>query len=210
MILKRPGPASRTPKPKTENPRAEHEVREMSTKTAANRYARALFEVALQEKTDLDRVEQDLADFHDLFDREPTLKKVMLNPAVPVTRKRAAMVDLTARAKTTTIVAKLLVLLAERDRLVLLPDLLASYRDRLLSYRKIVRAELTTSAPLDAATTEAIRRRLAQLTGNTVTLQTRVDPSIVGGLVAKVGTTVYDASVTRQLEKMRDQLAERA
>ena len=115
-----------------------------------------------------------------------------------------------ARAKTTTIVAKLLVLLAERDRLVVLPDLLASYRDRLLSYRKVVRAELTTSAPLDAATTEAIRQRLAQVTGNTVTLQTRVDPSIVGGLVAKVGTTVYDASVTRQLEKMRDQLAERA
>ena len=76
--------------------------------------------------------------------------------------------------------------------------------------RKIVRAELTTSAPLDAATTEAIRQRLAQVTGNTVTLQTRVDPSIVGGLVARVGTTVYDASVTRQLEKMRDQLAERA
>lgn len=182
----------------------------MSTKTAANRYARALFEVAMQEKADLDLVERDLADFHDLFEREPTLKKVMLNPAVPVTRKRAAMVDLTSRAKTTTIVAKLLVLLAERDRLVVLPDLLASYRDRLLSHRKVVRAELTTSTPLDAAKTEAIRRRLAQLTGNTVTLQTRVDPSIVGGLVAKVGTTIYDASVTRQLEKMRDRLAELA
>lgn len=182
----------------------------MTLKTAASRYARALFEVALQEKADLDVIERDLAGFQDLFDREPTLKRVMLNPAVPAPRKRGAMTDLTAHAQPSIIVAKLLVLLAERDRLVLLPDLLASYRDRLLGYRGVVRAEVTTSAPLDTARAETIRQRLAQLTGHTVALQTRVDPSIVGGLVARLGSTVYDASVTRQLEKMRERLAQGA
>src|SRR4051812_29676668 len=101
----------------------------MSPKTAALRYARALFDVALKEHADLSRVEQDLAAFNTLFDSQPTLKKVLLNPAVPVPRKRAAMVQLTERAQTTPIVAKLMILLAERDRLILLPDLLASYRD---------------------------------------------------------------------------------
>ena len=65
---------------------------------------------------------------------------MLLNPAVPVPRKRAAVAELLARAKISPIVAKLLALLAERDRLVLLPDLLAAYRDRLLTIA-------TSSAP---------------------------------------------------------------
>jgi F-type H+-transporting ATPase subunit delta len=180
----------------------------MTSKTAAIRYARALFEVALRENADLDRIEQELAGFEDLFKQQPALKKVMLNPAVPVPRKRAAMVDLTAYAQTSPIVTKLLVLLAERDRLIVLPDLLASYRDRLSSHRNVVRAEVTTSTPLAKGAADAIQQRLAQVTGRTVSMQTRVDPAIVGGLVAKVGSTVYDASVTRQLEKIRDRLVE--
>jgi F-type H+-transporting ATPase subunit delta len=95
----------------------------MSNKTAAIRYARALFDVAMKEQADLLRVEQELLAFNTLFDNQPTLKKVLLNPAVPVPRKRDAMVKLTERAQTSPIVAKLLVLLAERDRLILLPDL---------------------------------------------------------------------------------------
>ncbi len=180
----------------------------MTAKTAASRYARALFDVALQEKADLERVGQDLAAFNELLDRHETLKKVLLNPAVPVPRKRAAVVELTSRAGVVPIVAKLLALLAERDRLIVLPDLVASYRERLLEHQKIVRAELTTATPLDPARMQAIERRLAQATGRKVQLQARVDPQIIGGLVAKVGSTVYDGSVTRQLEKMKQRLVE--
>lgn len=179
----------------------------MTTKTAATRYARALFDVALQEKADLDRAGQDLAAFDDLLERQPTLKKVLLNPAVPVQRKRAAVVELTARAGVVPIVGKLLALLAERDRLIVLPDLVASYRERLLEHQKIVRAELTTATPLDATKAQAIEQRLAHATGRKVRLQTRVDPGIIGGLVARVGSTVYDGSVTRQLERMKQRLA---
>src|SRR5262249_25764586 len=128
------------------------------------------------------------------------------NPAVPVPRKRAAMVELTALANAPTIPAKLLVLLAERDRLILLPDLLAAYRDRLMNYRKIVRAEITTAVPLADAQLQAIEQRIATLTGSKVALEARVDAAIIGGLVARVGSVVYDASLTRQLEKMRERL----
>lgn len=178
----------------------------MTNRTAASRYARALIDVALQERADLDRIHQELTAFADLFQRHAQLEKVLLNPGVPIQRKRAAVVELTTRAKTSTIVSKLLALLAERDRLILLPDLIASYAERLLDYRKVVRAEVTTAAPLAPDKSQAIERRLAKLTGRTVSLQTRVDPAILGGLVAKVGSTVYDASVTGQLQKMGSKL----
>ena len=181
----------------------------MTNKTAALRYARALLDVGIKEQADLEGLERDLAAFVSLLSDHPSLAKVLLNPAVPVPRKRAALVDLTTRMQPAPMVGKLLVLLAERDRLVLLPDLLASYRDRLLAHRNVVRAELTTATPLDAARTAAIEQQLARATGRTVTLQTRTDPAIIGGVVARIGSTVYDGSVTRQLERMKARLTER-
>jgi len=178
----------------------------MTSKTAAARYARALFDVALHEKADLERIEQTLVDFNTLFDTNAALKKVLLNPAVPVPRKRAAMVELTKLANAPTIPAKLLVLLAERDRLILLPDLLTAYRERLMNYRNIVQAEVTTAVPLTDARMKAIEERLATLTGSKVALESRVDPAIIGGVVARVGSVVYDASLTRQLQKMKERL----
>ena len=178
----------------------------MTNKTAATRYARALLDVGVKENADLEQVEQELAQFVDLFKQNPLLEKVLLNPAVPVPRKRAAMAELVARAKPAGIVGKMLTLLADRDRLVLLPDLVASYRERLLDYRKIVRAEVTTAAPLGGDRAKALESSLARVTGRSVVLDMRVDASIIGGVVARVGSTVYDGSVTRQLEKMRERL----
>jgi F-type H+-transporting ATPase subunit delta len=180
----------------------------MTNKTAATRYARALLDVAIKERADVQQIEQELAAFTELFTQHPTLGKVLVNPAVPVQRKKAAVTELTARLKTTAILAKLLILLAERDRLALLPDLLASYRERLLDYQKIVRAEVTTAVPLGTDRTQAIERGLAQLTGRSVTLATKVDPSIIGGVVARIGSTVYDGSVTTQLQKLKQRMVE--
>jgi len=178
----------------------------LTNKTAATRYARALLDVAVKEKADLEAIERDLAAFADLFTAHPALAKVMLNPAVPVPRKRAAMAELVSRMAMPPILAKLVTMLADRDRLVLLPDLLASYRERLMDHQKVVRAELTTAAPIDASRVDAIRHGLASVTGRTVTVSTRIDPSIIGGIVARVGSTVYDGSVTRQLERMKERL----
>jgi F-type H+-transporting ATPase subunit delta len=181
----------------------------LTSKTAAHRYARALFDVALAEKADLVRIEQQLTAFTDLFTTHELLGKVLLNPAVPAPRKRAAVEQVTMRIGMPAPLAKILTLLAERDRLVILPDLVRAYRDRLMDHQKVVRAELTTASPLAAERAKAIERVLAKTTGRTVTIDTRVDPAIVGGIVARLGSTVYDASVATQLEKMRRQLAER-
>ena len=178
----------------------------MTNKTAANRYARALLDVAVKEQLDVQAVERQLAEFVDLLATHATLEQALLNPAIPVQRKRAVVEELTRRMKPLPIVAKLLVLLAGRDRLVLLPDLLAAYRERLMDHLKIVRAEVTTAVKLPADRAKAVEQSLARITGRTVTLETRIDASIIGGVIARIGSTVYDGSVTTQLKKMKEQL----
>jgi F-type H+-transporting ATPase subunit delta len=178
----------------------------MTSRTAATRDARALLEVAVNEKADLDRVAEELVAVVDVFAKYKAFAQVLLNPVVPVPRKRAAMDALTARGQFLPIVAKLLGLLAERDRLALLPDLADAYRDRLLDHRKTVRAEVTTTVPLGADRVKAIEESLAKVSGRAVKLEAKVDPAIIGGVVTRIGSTVYDGSVTRQLEKMKQQL----
>jgi F-type H+-transporting ATPase subunit delta len=178
----------------------------VTTRTAANRYARALFDVGVTEQSDLQAIEQQLAAFVDLVRQHATLEKVLLNPAVPAPRKRAAVAALVKGAGFLPMVEKLLVLLAERDRLMLLTDLLEAYRDRLLDHQNIVRADVATAAPLSPDRANAIERSLAQVTGRIVRLSTRIEPALIGGVVARVGGTVYDASVSTQLQKMRQKL----
>src|SRR5215813_9987166 len=150
----------------------------MTNSTAANRYARALLDVAVKERADVDQIERELASFVDLFSQYPALERVFLNPVVPVPRKRAAMDVLTARVRVTPILAKLLGVLAERDRLVLMPGVLAAYRDRLLDYRQVVRAEVTTTTPLSPERAKSIEMIFSRLTGSTVTYTLTLHPAI--------------------------------
>jgi F-type H+-transporting ATPase subunit delta len=180
----------------------------VTNRTAAIRYARALLDVALKERADLQAIESELSAFVNLFKAHPTLGKVLLNPAVPVPRKRSAVAEIVKVANPSSATGKLLVLLAERDRLGILPDLLEAYRERLLDHQKVVRAELTTAVPLAPGRADQIKQTLAKATGRTVTLKAAVDPALIGGLIARVGGTVYDASVTTQLQKMKDRLQE--
>jgi len=107
-------------------------------------------------------------------------------------------------------VAKLLQLLADRDRLVILPELAVAYRTRLMEHAKVVRAEVTTAMALPADRVAALQQGLAAATGREVQLESRVDPSIIGGAITRVGSTVYDGSVTRQLERMKEALTQGA
>jgi F-type H+-transporting ATPase subunit delta len=178
----------------------------VTIRTAAVRYARALFDVALKEQIDLSAIEAQLVAFVDMFSGHDALAKVMLNPAVPTPRKRAAMIELTKQAETAPVLSKLLVLLAERDRLIILPDLVTAFRERVADHLKVVRASLVTAAPLESERVAGIQRSLSKATGRTVTVKTQVDPTIIGGMVARVGGTVFDASITTQLQKMRQRL----
>lgn len=180
----------------------------MTSRTAARRYARAVFDVALAERADLDRIAQELSDFADLVSQNEALARVLANPAVPPSRKRGVMEQLLARNPVTPVVGRTLLLLADRDRLMLLPKLTEAYRERLMDHHQVVRAQVTTAVALPEERVEALQRGLASVAGREVQLDVRIDPSIVGGAVARIGSTVYDGSVTMQLEKLRQQLVE--
>ncbi len=87
-----------------------------------------------------------------------------------------------------------------------LPDLAAAYRERLLAHQNIVRAEVTSAAPLSPEKTKALEDSLSKVTGKKVELSVSVDPELLGGVVAKIGSTVYDGSVKTQLQRMRQEL----
>jgi F-type H+-transporting ATPase subunit delta len=181
----------------------------MTMRASAARYARALLDVATAESI-AERAEQDLSTFSDLLDQYPELQRVLTNPAVPVGRKRAALQDLLPRLNLSTPVTKLLLMLVDRDRLVLFPDLLAVYRERLRELQQIVQAEVTTAEPLPSDAEAQLQQRLARATGKTVTMTTKVDPSIIGGVVARIGSVVYDGSVATQLQTIKQRLIQQA
>ena len=180
----------------------------MTSRAAANRYARALFDVALAERADLQRVERELSEFSQLISGNEMLHRALTNPAVPAPRKRMVVEQLLAKAGDLLVpVSKLLLLLAERDRLAMLPEIVEAYRNRLMDHLNVVRAEVVTTIPLSPERVAAVQTGLARATGRQVQVATRVDESIGGGAVARLGSTVYDGSINRQLEKLKEALA---
>ena len=179
----------------------------MTARMSALRYARALLDVALAE-ADPAVVEQELAAAAELFTGHAALWKVMTNPAVPAPKKRAIVDRMLPQLGVTPVVQKMLLMLASRDRVALLPGIVEAYGERLLDHQKVVRAAVTSAAPLPADRLKTLERELAGLTGRRVVMSTAVDPSILGGVVARIGSTVWDGSVRRQLEKIRERLVE--
>ena len=177
----------------------------MTTRTSATRYARALLDVLLKEST-AEQGAQDLEKVSTLLQQFPELQRVFTNPAIPAARKRALVQELLPKLSLSGPVGKILLMLAERDRLTLLPDLVTVYQERLEELQQIVRAEVTTAEALSPERLAALQQRLATATGRTVKVTTKVDPSIIGGVKAQVGSTVYDGSVATQLETFRQKL----
>jgi F-type H+-transporting ATPase subunit delta len=178
----------------------------VTNRTAATRYARAIFDVARAEQVDLATLDTQLTGFAALVTGHDGLRKALLSLAVPVPRKRAVIDELLRQAGVQPILARTLQMLADRDRLALVTDLATVFHDRVLESRNIIRAEVTTAIPLPPDREQQIQRSLAAATGHTVDLSTRVDASLLGGMVARIGSTVFDASIANHLQRIRQRL----
>ena len=180
----------------------------MSMRSSAARYAKALLDVSIKE-SDPDRAEQELAAFVGLVEQHPDLQRALGNPVVSAADKRAVVQQILDRLQPTSPAGKLVLLLASRGRLALLPDLLDVYRERLMEHRNVLSAEVTTAVALSPDRAAQLQQRLAAATGRTVTMTTKVDASIIGGVVTRIGSTVFDGSVATQLAKVKDRLEQR-
>lgn len=180
----------------------------MSTRASAGRYAKALFDVALQEQL-LDQVAADLTRLAELVAGNDELRKTFANPALPAAAKRKIAQALAERLALAKPLAKLLGLLGNRDRLSSIADLHTQFTDRLNAHRQVILAELETAEAMDPAQAAEWEKRLSTATGRPVTVTTKVDPSIIGGVRARIGSTVYDGSIATQLARLRSGLVDR-
>jgi len=178
----------------------------MSLRTSANRYAKALFDVALEEKADLDRIDKDLSEITEILRENTELMSAVDWANVPDAARQAVMENVLDKIGVAAPVKKLLVLLTGQRKLVYLQDLAEAYRERLLAHQNVVRAEVTSAAPLSPEKTASLADSLSKVTGKKVELSVSVDPELLGGVVAKIGSTVYDGSVRTQLARMRQEL----
>jgi F-type H+-transporting ATPase subunit delta len=181
----------------------------MSRHASAPRYARAMFDSALRQADPL-RIGDEIDAAVTLMREHPELDAVLRSPVVVAEAKHAVVGAVAAEAGWSPPTARLLEILAAGHELHALPALAAEYRRLLLQHQQIVEAEVTTAVPLpdDRATTLA--RTLSSMTGKRVTIAIRVDPAILGGIVTRIGSVVYDGSVARQLDRMRERLVEEA
>jgi F-type H+-transporting ATPase subunit delta len=181
----------------------------MSLRPSATRYARALLDVAVRE-ADPVTIGDELAAIVKALTGDRVLGQAVMSSKLPVTTRVNVVRALGERAGLSQPLARLLVMLAERGRLEILPTLLEVYRERLLAHQNIVRAAVTSAAPLSGETIEALAQRLSAVTGKQVQLAADEDQSLIGGLVTRIGSTVYDGSVRTQLQKMKQQLIDNA
>jgi F-type H+-transporting ATPase subunit delta len=180
----------------------------MTSRAAGGRYARALFDVARKE-ADVEQVQEQLEQFAGLVRANPALAQTFGNPAIPASKKHAVVEALIARSgQMAQPLARLLLLLASRDRLALLPDVAAAYRDRVLDHLQVIRGEVRSAMPLAADRLKTLEQSLAKATGRRVILEAKVDPAMIGGVVTRLGSTVFDGSVTTQLARLKQTLVE--
>jgi F-type H+-transporting ATPase subunit delta len=171
----------------------------------ARQYAHALYDVAIRQQA-LDRVSRELSEFASLVTGHDDLRRTLASPMVPPSNKRAIVAALADATGVSGEIRRLLDLVAERNRFELLPEIASQFVDRLNEAGRRVPAEVITAVPLDEARAARVAAALGRVLGRDVTVTTRVDPAIVGGLVARVGSVVFDGSVTRQVERLRERL----
>jgi F-type H+-transporting ATPase subunit delta len=129
--------------------------------------------------------------------------KVLANPGVERTRRKALLDAVAQKAGVTALGARLLDVLLQNRRVHRLPAFLAAVRERLDRERRILEARVTSARPLDDAVFESLRRMVEGRTGSNVRVVPTVDPSLLGGFVVSVGSARFDASLARRLEKAR-------
>jgi F-type H+-transporting ATPase subunit delta len=178
----------------------------MTSRAIARQYALALFDVA-QKGRQTDRIGRELVEFAALIRSHQELSGVLSNGAIPAAQKRAIVDELLkALPELSAEVGRLLTFLADRDRLTHLDAIVAAFGEKAMDANRVVRAELSTAAPIDEQARGQIAAALGKALGRQVTMTDRVDPAILGGFVARVGSVVFDGSVARHLERIRERL----
>lgn len=178
----------------------------MTRKDQIRGYAQAMFSVAEAEDV-LDEVEDELFRFARTLEQQHELRDALTDPGLPAERKRALLAEVLGE-RTDPVTVNLLGFVIEQGRArelgAIVDELVAVAAER----RQSAVAEVRTAVPLDAGHRDRLAEALERATGRKVELKVVVDPTVVGGVVARVGDQVIDGSVRRRLELARERLSE--
>jgi F-type H+-transporting ATPase subunit delta len=168
----------------------------------AARYAAALFDLA-QEQNAVPQVEGDLAKFQQLYDESADLQRLVRSPVIAADEQARALVAVLQKASVGPITLNFFKLAARNRRLFAVPDMVRAYRALAAKSRGEVTAEVTTAHALTDAQAQELKEALKASVGKTVTLASKVDPSLLGGLVVKLGSRMVDSSLKTKLAGLR-------
>jgi len=174
-----------------------------SVGSSARRYAEAIFELA-QESGNLDAWHADLSLLASVFSDVSALR-FFKNPRKSISEKQD-MAKRLFEGKVQPQAMYLLQMLIDRDRVEIVPAILSRFEELLREARGIVVAEVTTAVPVDDNEKQQIVEQLSQITGKQIELHTKVDPSIIGGIVVRVGDKLVDGSVATALTQLHRSL----
>ena len=181
----------------------------MTHSALASRYASALVDVATGPKSGVDPHEllRELRGFEEVLAGSAELRNALMSPAVPPARKRAVLGGIGAKLGISRVAGNFLFVLTDHRRIAMLTEVLEAFD--LLSDERLgfTRAEVSSAQELDQRHRDAVSYELERLTGKKVRMRYAVDRGLLGGLVARIGSTVYDGSVRGQLQALGKRLA---
>lgn len=171
------------------------------TATVAGRYASALFDLATEQKN-VAAVEADLGKFEQLLAMSDDLRQLVRSPVASADAQGKALAAVAAKAGISGITANFIALAAKNRRLFVIPEMIANFRSLAAKARGEVIADVTSAHPLTEAQTVALKETLRSTAGNNVVLAAKVDPSLIGGLIVKIGSRMIDSSIKTKLENL--------
>lgn len=169
----------------------------------ARRYAGAMFGLAIKQNT-LDRTREDVREIGELFALRK-LAYLLREPKIPTKRKETALRQ-ALEDKVLPTSLNLALLVVQRELVDIMPNIAREFEQMVLDYRNEAIAQVTTAAQLDGTQTTTVKQALEKLTNKKILMETRVDPSIMGGVVARVGDQIIDGSIRQRLSALQQQL----
>ena len=173
--------------------------------SVARRYARALLEIGLETKR-LRSLLNELERVSDAIGESSELRDVLRNPMVLPSQRKKVLAALTQRLGTSKEVRNACMLLVERGRGDIIPDIARELRVMVDDHEGIVRAEVVSATPLTATYMDQLTTTLAKATGKKIEVTTKQDKDLIGGVVTRVGGVVYDGSLKTRLARVREQM----
>ena len=168
----------------------------------AGRYATALFELALEQRA-LDQVAVDLDRFNEALDAFDDLLRLVKSPVFSAEEQGRALAAILEELKIEGLTRNFLLLAAKNRRLFATPDMIRAFRAMLARHRGEMSATVTAAAKLTESQVTALRQALKAALGKEIMLDERVDPSLLGGLVVKVGSRMIDTSLRTRLNSLK-------